>query len=178
MDKETRSENEFLKETAPLLFEKKIEVDAAPPEGYFDSLPAKMSARIASEFSGNGEERKAKEKPKGLLRYINFGNIAAAAAVALIIALVPAIRNLTQTPAADHFFAEALTAEEAEAYFDWFGDEDELYELLRSESEIDLFAELSFTDYMTDDDIENYLIREGVSTEEIADLMSENIYDY
>lgn len=171
MDKETQSENEFLRETAPLLFEKKMKVDVTPPAGYFDSLPAKMSARIASDFPG-------KEKPKGLLRHINFANIAAAAAVALIIALMPVIRNLTQTHAADPFFAEALTDEEAEAYFDWIADDEDLNEFIQAEYEIGLFADLSFTDEMTDEDFENYLIREGISTDEIATLMSEDIYDY
>lgn len=167
MDQDTRSEYEYLKETAPLLFEKKLSVDTSPPEGYFEGLPAKLTAGIAAEFP-----------KKGKLRYINFGNLAAAAAVAVILALVPVLRNLTsETSAPDAFTTTALTPEEAEVMMNWYAaDSDfELIEIVGTDNSTELFAELSFEDDVTDRDLENYLINEGVSAEDIAALMSEDI---
>jgi hypothetical protein len=171
MDDETKSENEYLRETAPGLFEHKIKVDDAPPAGYFDSLPAKMSARIASEFP-------RKRPPKGLIRHINFGNMAAAAAVALIIALVPVFRSLTDGQPTIDNLAGSFTSEEADIYITRYADDAELLELYYADYNDELFAELSFTDEVTDTDLENYLIREGVSTYEIAAVMDEENYDY
>lgn len=167
MDKETQSENKLLKEMAPALFEKKIKVDVTPPDGYFDSFPAKISARITAEFP-----------EKGRLRYINFSNLAAAATVALILALAPVLRNQTSdTPAADALAATSLTTDEAEALMKWWENDDDfdLIEIFGTETGSDFFAELTFEDDVTDRDLENYLISEGVSTEEIAALMSEDI---
>lgn len=167
MDKETQSENKLLKEMAPALFEKKIKVDVTPPDGYFDSFPAKISARITSEFP-----------EKGRLRYINFSNLAAAATVALMLALAPVLRNQTSdTPAADALAATSLTTDEAEALMKWWENDDDfdLIEIFGTETGSDFFAELTFEDDVTDRDLENYLISEGVSTEEIAALMSEDI---
>lgn len=167
MDKETQSENKLLKEMAPALFEKKIKVDVTPPDGYFDSFPAKISARITAEFP-----------EKGRLRYINFSNLAAAATVALMLALAPVLRNQTSdTPAADALAATSLTTDEAEALMKWWENDDDfdLIEIFGTETGSDFFAELTFEDDVTDRDLENYLISEGVSTEEIAALMSEDI---
>jgi len=90
MQHNDQQEKDYLKEMAPTLFGKKHEIPADAPKGYFDALPGKLQQRISAEKM---------EPPKGkIIRLINFQNIAIAAGIALLLALIPVLRHVMDSP--------------------------------------------------------------------------------
>ena len=152
MDKKKHSEDEFLEELAPRLFEKRIEVKPKAPEGYFTNLEEQIRSKIESEPVA----------PKGkVISLINFKNLAVAASVAVLLALVPYF--FFNQPDQNTALVEDTTAledEDLDAYIDeasileWAAEEDVDMEW---GSELDEDAVLA---YLIDVNIEEDLIIE------------------
>lgn len=158
MKNEENSEIEFLKELSPVLFEKKIAVDANPPEGYFDTL----SEKITSKIRQNESVKTGSEFSIG--KYINFRNLAIAASVAVILALIPFFRSNTIDTAQPSELAINPEIEIAE--ISEYIDESDLYEVFESEE----FSNFSISENLNDDEIINYLIREDFSEQLLLEM--------
>jgi len=78
-------DKDYLKDLAPRLFSKEMDVAREVPEGYFDSLEDQVLAKI------KGEEV---VEPKGEVRsLINVRNLAIAAGFAVLLALIPFLKE-------------------------------------------------------------------------------------
>src|SRR5690554_545965 len=160
--KKENPNDEFLKDVYPILFEKRIDLDTKPPEGYFQNL----SDRVMDKIHALPEsENKASAK---IFELVNFRNIAIAAAAAIFLALTPYFKTIfnSETP--------ALHSNDNDAYpendlidLDSYAAEVELYDAYAAEG---LSAVLN-TRNLTDDEIIEYLNLEGYSD----DLILENI---
>lgn len=85
MSEEKNNDKEYLKDLAPLLFSKKQDEARKVPEGYFESLEDQVMAKIKQEEV---------VEPKGKVRrLINFRNLAIAAGLALLMALIPFLKE-------------------------------------------------------------------------------------
>lgn len=158
MKNEENSEIEFLKELSPVLFEKKIAVDANPPEGYFDTLGEKITSKIRQDDSvKTGSEF-------SIGRFINFRNLALAAGVAVILALVPFFRSNTIDTA--QLTELAINPEIEIAEISEYIDESDLYDVFES----DEISNFSISENLNDDEIINYLIREDFSEQLLLEM--------
>lgn len=161
MKKEENTEDEFLKDLAPGLFEKKIVLDTKPPKGYFDNLPDMVMDKVHAI-----PENKGKSSAK-IIQFINIRNMAIAATAAIFLALIPyfkmALNADTDTIDSSEY---SMYSENNFIDFDTYVDEDDLYEALAAEG---IYTLLN-TESLTDDEIIEYLIREGYN----EDLILEN----
>lgn len=114
MKPEDRNEDEYLRETAPFLFAQKRKAADEPPPGYLSAFAAKMQDRIARDFPGKGPTQ-------AKVRYINFRNFAAAAAVLLLIAGIGTVQYLGSGAESGVTFV-AYTDEEAEFLIELYGE--------------------------------------------------------
>lgn len=166
MNSENQSEEEYLKETAPILFGRKLKADDAPPPGYAAAFSTKIRARIANEFPG-------KEPEQAKVRYINYRNFAAAAAALILIAGITAVQYLGGVTEADPTYI-GYTDEEAEILIEWYGQE--WYEEANY-ADIDeetFFARLDLYPEADAADLENYLMEEGISYELILNEINDS----
>ena len=160
MDKEENTEDEFLKDLYPGLFENRIAMDTEPPEGYFDNLPDTIMAKI------NAIPEKVGKPPAKIIRFINIRNMAIAAAAAIFLALIPYFKSTFNydsdplKPSSNQQYAENDFVD-----LDTSIDEDDLYDMLAEEG---IYTILN-TESLTDDEIIEYLIREGYNEDLILD---------
>ncbi|MGB6035156.1 MAG: hypothetical protein WBG42_02725, partial [Cryomorphaceae bacterium] len=85
MSEQGNNDKEFLKDLAPSLFSEEMEKKREIPEGYFDSLEDQVMAKIKHEEV---------EEPKGKVRrLINYRNLSIAAGLALLLALIPLLKE-------------------------------------------------------------------------------------
>lgn len=161
MRPEETTDIEILRKLSPTLFEQKRSVRDAPPKGYYNQLPDKIMGRI--------EIKKIVEYQKPVHPYFNIRNIAIAASVAVILALIPYFKTISNsdTPSSAVAMIESGT-----------GEKSELIEIVASTfDDADLYANLNFERKSlelpqpeTDSEILiNYLIDEEVSNEIIIE---------
>ncbi len=147
----------YLKEIAPRLFAEKHKVNEAAPEGYFQGLHARIAERTKALELSNATIPTEKA---GLMRYMNVQNLAIAAGLAVMLALVPVVR---------HFMDEGNAKTTQHSGLEAF-DPDEVLELLYEDwgDEEWLLAEL------VGDEFEPEWIPMDISAEEIEDYLIEN----
>lgn len=162
MQNEDQNEQEYLKELAPTLFGKKQEIRKEAPEGYFEDLPGKLLQRVAAEKA---------EQPKGkIIHLINFRNLAVAAGIAVLLALVPLVSSLldesaeveTQVSLEQLDFHDEITFELVAEYVD----AETVYESIIAD---DLDSRY-LVDAIDNDDIINYLLEDEISDELLYEL--------
>lgn len=73
------NEEEYLKEISPSLFDEKVKLNPEPPEGYFESFASKLNEKLPKQ-----EEAKVRK-----ISIVNMRNLAIAASIAALIALIP-----------------------------------------------------------------------------------------
>lgn len=157
MKKEENNENEFLQELSPLLFDKRIAIDAEPPQGYFDDLNDKIKYRIISE------EAKKNRGGAKIIQFINVRNLAIAAGIAVIIALIPFFtsNNIDQKQTSELIINPETTLAELNEYFN----ESDLYSAFEAQS-----LNLSEVKNLNEDEIIDYLIREDYNEELLFEM--------
>ena len=161
MKKEENTEDEFLKDLYPDLFETRIALDSEPPEGYFENLSNTVMDKIRAI------PEKEKKSSARIVQFINVRNMAIAAAAAIFLAFVPYIKSVFNTPANPIQTSFNQIIEETDLTdFDTYADEDDLYDMLAAEG---IYTLLN-TESLTDDEIIEYLIHEGYD----EDLILEN----
>lgn len=152
MKKEETNENEFLQELSPKLFDKRLTNNPSPPEGYFDGLADSVMNKIDAEAN-----RKRRGK---LIRIVNYKNIAIAAGIAVILALIPYLKSTNGDPVSETQIAAITIPANTEiddltAYLD----ENDLYGALENEG----FENLSIDPEITEDQIIDYLLLEDIN---------------
>lgn len=162
MKKEENTEDEFLKDLSPRLFEKRIALNSEPPEGYFENLPDTVMDKIQAI------PEKEKRSSAKIFQFINIRNMAIAATAAIFLALIPYFKSAFNSDTEPIESSEyAIYFESDDIDFDTYADEDDLYNALAEEG---IYTILN-TESLTDDEIIEYLIREGYN----EDLILENI---
>lgn len=156
-------EESFLEEIAPTLFQKdssgkihKLGLPSAPPAGYFKSMNRQVMGRIHGLPSASAAPRTVK--------YVNMRNLALAAAIAVIVALVPIVRHMGSGGVPTEI-QPALADAHENLWFDFLGDEELFWEL----AEPIHFALAALPEDLTAEDIENYLMDENIPEEWIID---------
>jgi len=154
MQHNDQQEKDYLKEMAPTLFGKKHEIPADAPKGYFDALPGKLHQRISAEKVA---------PPKGkIIRLINFQNIAIAAGIALLLALIPMLRHVMDSTAEvgaekDVAFEMELSEDIALEVLADYMDEDMLYANIQTHE----LKSWHLNDDISDAAIIDYLVEES-----------------
>ncbi|NEN24845.1 hypothetical protein G3O08_15185 [Cryomorpha ignava] len=158
MKKEENSENEFLQELSPLLFDKRIAVDAEPPAGYFDGLTDQITDKIIAEDGRNSRGRTK------IIQFVNFRNLAVAAGIAVIIALIPFFNsnNIDQTLRSELVINTDTEISELNEYID----ESDLY----SAFEENEFSKTAVSEDLNEEEIIDYLIREDYNEELLIEM--------
>ncbi len=157
METNEQSEDKYLKELSPSLFDDKIGFEPAPPEGYFDEFGAKLNTKILEEE----EEETTPAKPKTrILALINYKNMAIAASIAAIIAIIPFLResSITDFPQDDlynNLLALDLDEEDLSDYLDM----DLIYDSVADEE----WGDVNWSDDLTEDEIVTFLLEEQIS---------------
>lgn len=161
MKKEENTEDEFLKDLSPRLFEKRIALDSEPPKGYFENLPNRVMDKIHSL-----PEKRNKPSAK-IIQFINIRNVAIAATAAVFLAIIPYFTSVFNSD------IDPIDANNSQMYanydlidLDTYPDDADLYDALATEG---IYTILN-TQSLTDDEIIEYLIREGYN----EDLILEN----
>lgn len=169
MNKGTHDEQAFLADLSPRLFPKgedgtthKLKLRTAPPEGYFDALPEQVMARIAAPGLLAAAPRK--------VPFVNVRNLSIAAAVALIIALIPLLRHAPDTEAAMAPEQMAWATADDEIWLEYLGEEALMWE----RADLEQYAEVHLPDNLTAEDLENYLLDENIPEEWIIDEINRN----
>lgn len=167
MNPQDQSENDFLRELSPALFEQKPNVDDTPPEGYFDEFPDRLMARIENENQ--------KTNHRKIPAYINFRTLSIAAGLALILALIPYFKSVyqsdnatTETIASTYITTDKIDNEVLANYIDT----EDLYATVDLDN-----TELSFPgsevnseviiDYLMDEGVTDQLLLEYTNTNEL-----------
>jgi len=162
MKKEENTDDEFLKDLYPGLFEDKIVANAEPPEGYFENLPDMVMDKIHAL-----PEKRTNISAK-VIRFINIRNMAIAGTAAIFLALIPYFKSIFNTdtkPTESSIYS--LYDENDFIDPDMYTDEADLYDALAVEG----IHSLVNTENLTDEEIIEYLINEGYN----EDLFLENI---
>jgi hypothetical protein len=166
MNEDPHNEQAYLEEIAPLLFGKKHRIQDHAPEGYFDGLSAKLQERIVKE---EGQEA-ARKSPQG---FFNFQNLAIAAGLAVLLALIPLLRQLIAGEEESPAYTQSLVTDgtDADLVFDlvyepWM---DEAW--IMTAMEEDSLTPVYFSDRIDGEDLENYLLNEGVSEALLIEMM-------
>ncbi|HKL03307.1 MAG TPA: hypothetical protein VJ911_06505 [Cryomorphaceae bacterium] len=149
------SENEYLKELSPKLFETKVKRTDAAPDGYFDDLPEKVMANIDA-IEGHQTISGAR---------INWRNLGIAAGLAIAIGAVQFFKPFGESSPDQSASADLteISTEEIETYLE----ESDIYEIYVLED-----AEATaITANPEDDEITDYLLAEGVSNELLYEAM-------
>jgi hypothetical protein len=157
------NDKEFLKDLAPSLFSEEMEKKREIPEGYFDSLEDRVMAKIKSE--------KASE-PAGKVRsLINFRNLSIAAGLALLLALIPLLKenNDQDTSELSASFDNQLEAISEDAAALYLAEEYDL-ESIAVDIELDE-TEVSSDEDLTEDEILNYLLDSELSESDLYESL-------
>lgn len=163
MKEDHNTERDYLKDLAPNLFDRKIDVDEHPPEGYFDTLGDRVMNRIDAENA-----QKDALGQRKVVKLINWKNIAVAAAIAAVIATVQIVYLSEQSD--DAIVAEESTTPLGENFEttdmeNYLSDED-IYNAFASS---DISAGAILNDELENDVIIDYLLQEDLSEEIIIE---------
>ncbi len=150
-------ESDYLKEIAPRLFGKIEKGSAATrnvPPAYFDAFPAKMMERIRRE------EETRKGNAAGHMRLLNWRNVGIAASLALLLGLLPFLKN--QSPDGQ---AKNPVGYDQVYYDAWiYHDNDMLQWALTDEYSLDELAAINWHEQLDPDAIEAFLLDELLLT--------------
>lgn len=149
MEPNEQTENEYLKEIAPSLFEPKLDLEPETPEGYFEDFSAKLNAKILEE---EGEEQRSTR----VFRLINYRNLAIAASVAAILAFLPFLKEESVVEPSSDITQENLLALDL--------DEDDLSDYLDMET---------LYESVEEDDLDTYHWSDDISEEELIEFLYE-----
>ncbi|MCZ4408407.1 hypothetical protein O3Q51_06280 [Cryomorphaceae bacterium 1068] len=155
MSEQDKKEKNYLKELAPRLFSKEMDEMREIPEDYFDSLEDQVIAKI---------KKVSEHKPSGKVRsLINFRNLSVAAGLALLLALVPLLKdnNVQNSSELMVSFDHQLNAISEDAASLYLAEEYDL-EAIAADIELDE-AEVSSNEDLTEEEILNYLLDSEIS---------------
>lgn len=145
------SENEYLKELSPKLFDRKVNIPEDAPEGYFEDLPDQVMAAIDGQKELQPQPRK----------WVNWRNIGIAAGLAIAIGAVQFFKPFQESEQVARVSLSEISTEEMEAYID----ENDIYELMETPEANSLSVSAP------SDEITDYLLLEGVSEEMIYEAV-------
>ena len=152
-------DKEYPKELAPRLFSEEMDGTREIPEGYFDSLEGQVMAKI--------KEEKVVE-PKGKVRsLINYRNLFIAAGLALLMALIPFLKEPSPDEVARvEVELESISEDAVQLYLVEEYDLESIAADISFES-IDIsdneeFSEEEILNYLLDSDISESLIYESL----------------
>ena len=154
-----KKDKEYLKELAPRLFSKEMDEKREIPEGYFDALDDRVMAKI------NEEEE---VEPKGKVRrLINFRNLSIAAGLALLMALIPFLKDSTPVQTATvKVELESISEDSAALYLA------EEYDLESIAADIELDeTEVTLDEDLTEEEIVNYLLDSELSESDLYESL-------
>ncbi|HKL39831.1 MAG TPA: hypothetical protein VJ894_04085 [Cryomorphaceae bacterium] len=156
---ETNNDKDYLKELAPRLFSKEMDEKREIPEGYFDALEDRVMSKIKQEEV---------VEPEGKVRrLINYRNLSVAAGLALLMALIPFLKDSTldQTNAGE-FELESISEDAAQLYLaEEYDLESIVYDLDQEDitlSEEEELSEEEILNYLIDSEISESLIYESL----------------
>jgi hypothetical protein len=158
MQENEHNEEAYLKEMAPTLFGAKHQIPSDAPEGYFDALPGRLLQRI-------GDEKELKRKGR-IVRMVSFRNISIAAGLALILAVVPFIREYVggDDSGSEKAFAEMQLDYSDEATIEAINELVE-YDAIYASIDVDEIELWELGENIDDKDIADYLTEEGLREE-------------
>jgi len=148
---ETNNDKDYLKELAPRLFSKEMDEKREIPEGYFDALEDRVMSKIKQEEV---------VEPEGKVRrLINYRNLSVAAGLALLMALIPFLKDSTpDQTAAVEFELESISENAAQLYL---AEEYDLESIVYDLDQEDIT--LSEEEELSEEEILNYLIDSEIS---------------
>ena len=156
---ETNNDKDYLKELAPRLFSKEMDEKREIPEGYFDALEDRVMSKIKQEEV---------VEPEGKVRrLINYRNLSVAAGLALLMALIPFLKDSTlDQTAAGEFELESISEDAAQLYLaEEYDLESIVYDLDQEDitlSEEEELSEEEILNYLIDSEISESLIYESL----------------
>jgi len=156
---ETNNDKDYLKELAPRLFSKEMDEKREIPEGYFDALEDRVMSKIKQEEV---------VEPEGKVRrLINYRNLSVAAGLALLMALIPFLKDSTlDQTAAVEFELESISEDAAQLYLaEEYDLESIVYDLDQEDitlSEEEELSEEEILNYLIDSEISESLIYESL----------------
>jgi hypothetical protein len=162
MEPNKNNEAEYLKEISPRLFDKKVKLNPGPPKGYFESFAERLNEKLP----------KQEETPLRKISVVNLRNLAIAATIAALVALIPFFAqddNLNTLQEDNTYAALAaldLDADDISDYVDMELIIDETIEKDDSDTE--------YTTEFTESEIVTFLMNEGVSEDLIINEYTEN----
>lgn len=150
----------YLRDIAPTLFAEKRKLKDAPPDGYFEGLHARIAEKAKA---GKPSNATIPTEKAGVMRYMNVQNLAIAAGLAMLLALVPVVKHLMSEPDATQVQTSSLDNYDPDEvldllYEDWADEEWLLAELAGDEFEPEWIPR-----DISADEIEDYLIEDDIS---------------
>lgn len=148
-------DKDYLKDLAPRLFSEEMDKKREVPEGYFDSVEERVLAKLRDD---------GQEEEGGKVRsLINFRNLGIAAGLAVLLALIPLLKNMTddRTKIPTASVAVQLESFSEEAVVLYLAEE---YDLESIAADID-FAEAVYVedDELSEEEIFDYLLDSEMS---------------
>lgn len=168
MDKEYERENRYLEELAPHLFDPSVRQLTRSPSGYFDELEREMAAKIYARRDTENSIR----SPRSV--WFHPRNWALAAAVAVVLALVPWFFDQNQEAIEDPIAQAAELLREAPLDYPAEFATSINEELLFGMVDVDELAGNFTPRDMTDEQLIGYLLEEGITIEMIQSANREN----
>lgn len=163
MTSEREQENDYLKDMAPRLYGDDLRSKTRVPSGYFETLDDRLAERV-EPFTPVSNREDRERWP-----WINFRNIAIAAALAVILGVVSWIdtQSVLEPPITDPIAeaAELFRTQSPQALTLFAQDIDERF--LVQNVDPDIFSAPQIPDEITDRELIEYLIYSGVSVEMI-----------
>lgn len=159
MKKEESNDFEFLQELSPTLFENRITNKPNPPSGYFEGLADSVMDRIDADTN-----RKRSGK---IIRLVNYKNIAIAAGIAVILALIPYLTSVVEDKSvAPEIAAVTIPADTKIEDLSVYLDENDLYSALENEG----IEDLTLDEDISEDQIIEFLLSEGINEELLIEI--------
>jgi hypothetical protein len=151
MSQQDKNEKDYLKELAPRLFSKKMDVEREVPHGYFDSIENQVLSKI---------DRDDELEPKGKIRLlINFRNLSIAAGLALLMALIPLLKDTNPAETASiQSGLQSISEDAAQLYLAEEYDLESIVADIAFES-----IDISEDEGLTEEEILNYLLDSEIS---------------
>lgn len=162
MSSDKHNEEEFLRDLAPNLFNSKVDMDDAPPPGYFEALPDRVMSKIS--------DLPIVEPKKGkVISLVNWRNIGIAAGLAILLGLgqtfnwfIPQSPSEISSQANSFSIPQDIELTDLDEYLE----ADMVYEnYLLSDNQEDIVL----NEALTEESILNYLLEENLSEELIIE---------
>ncbi|MFT5596168.1 MAG: hypothetical protein ACI8QH_000958 [Flammeovirgaceae bacterium] len=151
MSQQDKNEKDYLKELAPNLFSKEMDAGHEVPEGYFESIENQVLSKI---------DRDSEYKPTGKIgSLINFRNLSIAAGLALLMALIPLLKDTNPAQTASiQSGLQSISEDAARLYLA------EEYDLESIAADIAFESiDISDDEGLTEEEILNYLLDSEIS---------------